>query len=594
MSERTYARERDRLREALAGFAGLCDERESPAAGDAARALDKKLVENRFNVVVFGEFKRGKTTFVNALLGADMLPAAVVPLTSIVTAVTWGEEIRARIGYLDGRAEDIDVQELARYVTERGNPENRLGVARAVLSYPSDDLRDGVFLVDTPGVGSVYRRNTEAARALLSESDVAIFLTSADPPISDAERAFLEEVRGEATRLFFVLNKIDYLSGPLDRDEAIAFTHGVIADAVGSDVVLYPVSARRALMAKLVGDHRELEASGLPIFEHDFRRFLLDQKGQAILASVAGRAVRLVDDERNALDVQGRALDLPVQELEEARRRMQEVFAQARARQRDLHALLRQETETLVSSLEQDLAVLRAEEEARLMAAAEEHVAVMEDVRHVARDDEGFVFLRDALRADIDRWRRLEEQKVEAAFRDATARFIEEAERTERETVRLCGEILGIQLTSEGPPVGLSPKTRFDFSFFEPPTILESILPDVRRLLPRETARRRLLRDLRKLIPPLVDKHSGRLRWDFVQRIEQSGRELQLILDRRLEATIESLGAGIERSERDRQRSTEEALRAKEQMKAHRRRLEQLRQPFLPEAPEPDSAEAGT
>jgi GTPase SAR1 family protein len=594
MSERTYARGRDRLREALAGFAGLCDERESPAAGDAARALDKKLVENRFNVVVFGEFKRGKTTFVNALLGADMLPAAVVPLTSIVTAVTWGEEIQARIGYLDGRAEDIDVQELARYVTERGNPENRLGVARAVLSYPSDDLRDGVFLVDTPGVGSVYRRNTEAARALLSESDVAIFLTSADPPISDAERAFLEEVRGEATRLFFVLNKIDYLSGPLDRDEAIAFTHGVIADAVGSDVVLYPVSARRALMAKLVGDHRELEASGLPIFEHDFRRFLLDQKGQAILTSVAGRAVRLVDDERNALDVQGRALDLPVQELEEARRRMQEVFAQARARQRDLHALLRQETETLVSSLEQDLAVLRAEEEARLMAAAEEHVAVMEDVRHVARDDEGFVFLRDALRADIDRWRRLEEQKVEAAFRDATARFIEEAERTERETVRLCGEILGIQLTSEGPPVGLSPKTRFDFSFFEPPTILESILPDVRRLLPRETARRRLLRDLRKLIPPLVDKHSGRLRWDFVQRIEQSGRELQLILDRRLEATIESLGAGIERSERDRQRSTEEALRAKEQMKAHRRRLEQLRQPFLPEAPEPDSAEAGT
>ena len=110
MGERTYAVGRDRLREALNGLAEFADRRESPAVTDAALALDKKLVENRFNVVVFGEFKRGKTTFVNALLGADILPSAVVPLTSIVTAVTWGEEIRVRVGYFDGREEDVDVQ----------------------------------------------------------------------------------------------------------------------------------------------------------------------------------------------------------------------------------------------------------------------------------------------------------------------------------------------------------------------------------------------------------------------------------------------------------------------------------------------------
>jgi hypothetical protein len=86
----------------LGDLADLADERESPAVGEAARALDKKLVENRFNLVVLGEFKRGKTTFVNALLGAEMLPAAVVPLTSIVTAVTHGEPARARIEYLRG------------------------------------------------------------------------------------------------------------------------------------------------------------------------------------------------------------------------------------------------------------------------------------------------------------------------------------------------------------------------------------------------------------------------------------------------------------------------------------------------------------
>ncbi len=154
MGERTFAEERDPLRDALAELADFAHARESSAVAEAARALDKKLVENRFNVVVLGEFKRGKTTFVNALLGAEMLPAAVVPLTSIVTAVTYGEEIRARIEYLDGREEDVSVQDLTRWVTERDNPANHRGIRHAVLSYPSEDLRDGCSSSTPPAWGA--------------------------------------------------------------------------------------------------------------------------------------------------------------------------------------------------------------------------------------------------------------------------------------------------------------------------------------------------------------------------------------------------------------------------------------------------------
>jgi tRNA U34 5-carboxymethylaminomethyl modifying GTPase MnmE/TrmE len=577
MGERTFAEERDRLRDALAELADFADERESSAVAEAARALDKKLVENRFNAVVLGAFKRGKTTFVNALLGAEMLPASVVPLTSIVTAVTYGDEIRARIEYLDGREEDVSVQDLTRWVTERDNPANHRGIRHAVLSYPSEDLHDGVFLVDTPGVGSIHRHNTEAARQFLPESDAAIFLTSADPPISDSERAFLEETRGEAARMFFVLNKVDYLSG-LDREEAIAFTHGVIADAVGHDIVLYPMSARRALLAKLVGDEDELEASGLPPFERDLRAFLLREKGRTIVQSVAGRALRLADDERNSLDVQERALGLPQQELDEARRRMEEVFARARRAQRDTHALLKQETDALVSDLEADLAVLRSEETARLLAVAEEYLSTAEDLRSAAEDLDELV--KNRLRTVINLWRREEERRLGEAFRDATARFVEEADRTERETLRLCGEILGIELASRAAPVDLSSETRFSYDLLQVPTILGSILPDVRRFLPTGTARRLIERDIRRRIPELVDKHSGRLRWDFVQRLERSRRELQLALDERLDATIEGLRAGIERSERDRQRSVEDALRAEDDVRAERLRLDRLRRAF--------------
>jgi hypothetical protein len=521
MGERTFAEERDRLRDALAELADFAHARESSAVAEAARALDKKLVENRFNVVVLGEFKRGKTTFVNGLLGAEMLPAAVVPLTSIVTAVRYGEQVRARIEYLDGREEDVSASDLSRYVTERDNPANHLGIRRAVLSYPSEDLRDGVFLIDTPGVGSVYRHNTEAARE---------------------------------------------------------FTHGVIADAVGHDIALYPISARRALLAKLVGDQDELEASGVPAFERDFRAFLLHEKGRTIVESVAGRALRLADDERNSLDVQERALGLPQQELEDARRRMEEIFARARTAQRDTHALLKQETETLVSDLENDLAVLRSEEAARLLAVAEEYLATAEDVRSAAEDLDELV--KNRLRTVIDLWRPDEERKLGEAFRDATARFVEEADRTERETGRLCGEILGIELESRAAPVDLSSETGFSYDLLQFPTILGSILPDVRRFLPTGAARRLIERDIRQRIPELVDKHSGRLHWDFVQRLEKSRRELQLALDERLDGTIEGLRAGIERSERDRQRSAEDALRAEDEMRAERLRLDRLRRAF--------------
>src|SRR6266508_5827274 len=153
MAQSTYTEGRAALEDALRELATLGDERSGSQVADGARSLLKKLSEERFNVVVVGEFKRGKTTFVNALLGADVLPAAVVPLTSIVTAVTWGEEPRAEVSFLNGRTESVGLEDLPLYVTERGNPRNELGVQRAMVFYPAGELRDGVFLVATPGVG---------------------------------------------------------------------------------------------------------------------------------------------------------------------------------------------------------------------------------------------------------------------------------------------------------------------------------------------------------------------------------------------------------------------------------------------------------
>lgn len=584
MGERTYAELKDRLEETLEEIASVADGRGSSGVADAARGLQKKLAEERFTVVVAGEFKRGKTTLVNALLGAEVLPAAVVPLTSIVTIVSYGEQVRAEIVFQDGRAEEIPVEALPDYVTERGNPGNRLRVDRAHLYFPAEDLRDGVFLVDTPGVGSVYRHNTDAARAFLPEADAAIFLTSADPPISEGERAFLEEVRAEAARMFFVLNKVDYLS-ERDREEAIAFTEQVLAEALGRKVRVYPVSARRALEGKVHRQAEVLEASGLGRFERDFRSFLLTAKGAAVVASVASQARKLLVDERNSLDVEERTLAIPEEELARRAAEMERIFEEATRSREDIRTLLDREVRRVLEELEDDLAAHRSRDTAALLRQVESELAGADDLKATMAQLASRV--EDAVRRAVDRWRVEEEHRVAERFVQATARFVEETNRLVQRTVHLAGEVLEVELEVAPPPAGLTPDARFTYSFFEVPTLLESLLPDVRGYLPKRTARRLLLREVRERIPVLLDKHAGRLRWDFQQRLDRSRIDLQRSLDQRLEATVESLRLGVRRAFQARRKTEREAegrragiARARQQL----RRIEEALEAILAEA----------
>ncbi|RMG72878.1 MAG: dynamin, partial [Nitrospirae bacterium] len=229
--------------------------------------LQDKLLQNRFNLVVVGQFKRGKTTFINALLGEDLLPTAVVPLTSIVTVIEYGRFIEIKVYFLNGTQQSIPVESLPEYVTEKGNPRNEKNVAEVLIRYPSDYLKDGVRLIDTPGVGSVYQHNTDVAYEYLPRSDATVFLISVDQPLSKAEVDFLRDVKQYADRIFFLQNKADYLS-PEDLRESMEFIRNTLIEEVGFDSPeLYPVSAKLCLEGKLTGDEEKLKRSNMPRFE---------------------------------------------------------------------------------------------------------------------------------------------------------------------------------------------------------------------------------------------------------------------------------------------------------------------------------------
>ena len=233
--------------------------------GCACEDLKEKVRSNAFNLVVVGQFKRGKTSLINALLGAEILPVAVVPLTSIVTIMTWGEALRIKVYFNDGKVAEIKSESLVEYVTEKGNPKNMKDVHEVILTYPSPYLKDGVRLIDTPGVGSIYQHNTDVAYQYLPKSDAALFLLSVDQPMSKAELDFLKDVKEYSNKIFFVLNKADYLREN-DLKESIEFSRNGLKEAMSSEVKLFPVSARLALEGTAAKSGEQIEKSMLPLF----------------------------------------------------------------------------------------------------------------------------------------------------------------------------------------------------------------------------------------------------------------------------------------------------------------------------------------
>ena len=375
--------------------AGACLETlwpEGSRYGNALAALHGRLLEERLQVAVLGQFKRGKSTFLNALVGENLLPTGVVPLTAIATFIHWAAEPRVRVSYLDGRAPDEPPaantaqvrEELSRFVTEEANPRNYLRVARVDVFYPAPILRHGVVLIDTPGVGSTLRHNTDAALEVLPECDAAFFVLSVDPPVTEAELAYLERVRPTVARLFFVLNKIDYL-GEGERSAASEFLRRTLREHVPAEAEtpIFGISARRGLQAKELGDAEGVRRSGLAEVEHRLVRFLADEKMGSLRRAVAAKATAVLDAAGMDVALGIRALEMPVEDLEQRAAQFARALHDIESQRLVARDLLAGDRRRALEKLEAQAAALRREACIVLLAALKPTLGAEQEVRSV-------------------------------------------------------------------------------------------------------------------------------------------------------------------------------------------------------------------
>jgi small GTP-binding protein len=203
-----------RLRDALVRF---------DAAPEHQEALEHSIaqLDELFLLVVIGEFNAGKSAFINALVGSRVLPEGVTPTTAQINVLEYGDTV------------------------DRHVREPHLHVVTA----PVPLLRD-IHIVDTPGTNAIIREHETITANFVPRSDLVLFVTSADRPFTESERAFLEGVRGWGKKVVIVINKVDILDGEREIDAVRAFVADSARALLGFDPEIFPVSARLAMRAK--------------------------------------------------------------------------------------------------------------------------------------------------------------------------------------------------------------------------------------------------------------------------------------------------------------------------------------------------------
>lgn len=272
------------------------------------RRLLARLAEDRFNLAILGQFSRGKSSLMNALLGSEKLPTGILPLTSVITTVAYGESEKVllqREGW--PFPQEIRLGELMEYVTQQGNPGNEKRVILAEVQLPNELLRLGVHFIDTPGVASAIAANTRTTRQFLPEADAAILVTSFESPMTESELKFLQDVREHVRKIFVVVNKLDLVS-PTDRGPVLdAVRETLRGEFQDIDLDVFAVSARDALRAKQESSAEALALSGLPLLEVALTNFLRRDKARELLVQAAGRSANVAHQQGVAIRISERA-----------------------------------------------------------------------------------------------------------------------------------------------------------------------------------------------------------------------------------------------------------------------------------------------
>jgi len=534
-------------------------------------SLKRRLESDTFNLAVLGQFKRGKTSLVNALIGMELLPTAVIPLTSIITVLKYSKSSTGKAVFSD-REEKIEVRHLEKYVTEKGNPHNEKGVVLVEIGYPSDYLKEGVVIIDTPGIGSTFLHNTEVTYKYLKNIDAGIFMLSADPPVSQSEIQFLQEARKHVKKLFFVLNKTDYLSQEQTK-EALSFNKEVLG-SVEKGCEIYPVSAKLALEAKVGNNKTLMEKSGFNEFEKTLSDFFVTSKESVFLQSIKSKILNILGSMEEYLDLEEKSMQMPINQLESSLKEFESLAESISREQEEAAPLMRSGIEKIMRDVDEDLEEFKNKQEGILLKKLESRLDKTESKGRQELLNELAEFLSKTIEEAFEPIRVKEEEKTRQGFESMAERFSRNADSQIGRISELASSLFGIKISR----LPTEDKFVMDTDFYykiEP--LMCSFGDEINFLLPKFMFRKVLWKRLKGEMKHNLDMNCGRIRSDLLSRLNESSIKFQGALDENIEMNTKFLKSAIMKGMQKRNADRKKISGSLAAIRESRKRLAEIR-----------------
>ena len=302
----------------------------------------ENLNQDNFNLVVVGEFSRGKSTFINALLGKRVLPSATKPTTTVINKITTGEQIEYVLHFRDeNKAPEVISEEDFKQLVATSEPDfdnevevkeyneylNYLSsIAYVNIKYPTKLLEDGVEIIDTPGTNDLDQAREEITFEFIPKSDAAILVLSATQILSESEVAFLKEriLANDINKIFFVINAKDKLMSREDEKKVFDYAIKHLKQYVTKPKV-FLVSSKGALNYKRKA-HGEtfkgkipatLAETGFDTLEREIANYLINERGRIKLDKYYHRGTKIATEINNHINLKLSTADIPLQKLEQ-------------------------------------------------------------------------------------------------------------------------------------------------------------------------------------------------------------------------------------------------------------------------------------
>jgi GTPase Era involved in 16S rRNA processing len=496
--------------------------------------IETKVKEELFNLVIVGQFKRGKSTLVNALIGDSILPTAVIPLTSIVTIVKYNPEEKITVHFTDAQPKIIQRDQLAEYVTEKLNPNNVKHVESVEIELPSKFLSEGVRLVDTPGVGSVYAHNTDTAYSFIPNSDASIFLLTPDQPLSQTELEYLRNIKSFVNKIFFVLNKIDLLTHS-DLNEVMSFIVNTLTKELGDDfnesfkskIKLYPVSAKNALNAKLTRDQDLLGKSGLPELEKTLLEFLSTEKSELLINNAVRRTQELINEAGFLVKLQLKAMKESDENLRIKISKFETFISETNKQQQEIIELIRSAVKKTIDLLDEDIETFKKDKFPKLEIDLKNVAETNKKLKASEFSRELDKAIIEIISASVEQWRVTEDMKIKEGFNRYASSLLDRLNKLVDEIYQESASLFDIAFERIEENEIFSEESEFYYMILEDiKPSLEEVSDAIVRSLPRPIAHNLIYKKANENLAIEFDRHLGRIRYDFIQRMDRSVAQL--------------------------------------------------------------------